>query len=134
MLSNAPRYRPLQEWHREYVGDLKRDFDSLMELSPVYRAGDLRAPVMIIQGSKDETVDADHAYRLRAMLEADGKPFEWLEVPKMGHGPNLEQWQVIARALRWFVVCHLDESSPERRIAWRGRRCDRGASQQASRP
>jgi hypothetical protein len=60
-------------------------------------------------------------------MKARGLPFEWLAIPEMDHSGDLEQLYMIARAVRWFVRCHLGEMSPDSRIPWRGRQCEPAA-------
>lgn len=96
----------------DWVGDPARELDRLIELSPVYRTQDLAAPVLIAVGTDDVRVDPEHAYRLKAMLDRDRKPYEWLELADCGHSPNPEQYLRFARYLRDFVRKHLALETP----------------------
>lgn len=116
----------LRERMVEIVGDPESEFERMMEVSPVYHVEDLRAPVLIVNGALDLRVDPEHSYRLQAMLEAYGKPYEWLEIPQMGHCPTSEEWVKVAEALRWFVQCHLGEIQPPESKTWRGHTCRSG--------
>ncbi len=110
-------------WLVEHVGDPKEEFDRLIEVSPAYHVDQLKAPIFIIHGSEDQRVDPEQSYRLRAMMEAQGKPYEWLEIPHMEHSPSTVQWRMIGYALKWFVQCHLGEIDPPESRKWHGRSC-----------
>ncbi len=91
----------------EIIGDIEEDYDRLIEISPVYQAEKFSVPVLIIHGSEDERVPPDHAYRLRAMLEAYDKPHDWLEIRGMAHAPDYLESRSIAAKLRGFLNLHL---------------------------
>jgi dipeptidyl aminopeptidase/acylaminoacyl peptidase len=55
----------------------------------------------------DRRVDVEHAYRLKAMLEAHGKPYSWLLLKGAGHSPTSSGWLKVARALSLFVDDYL---------------------------
>lgn len=105
------------EWsHTEYWvermrslvgGDPESDYDALAALSPVYHVGELAAPVLIAHGTRDRRVDVEHAHRLRAMLEAHGKPYDWLLVGGGEHSPTATEWVRYAIRLAGFLQQHI---------------------------
>lgn len=77
-----------EEGRREFakiVGDPDRDRDHLIEISPAYRARDMDVPLLLIHGDRDIRVDVEHAYRMKAMLEANGKHPEWMLLQDATH-------------------------------------------------
>jgi dipeptidyl aminopeptidase/acylaminoacyl peptidase len=95
----------------EIVGDPETEFDRLLAISPVYQVEKLRSPVLIAHGTKDVRVDPDHAHRLRAMLAAHGKPYEWHEIRGGRHSPTEAEWRAYALKLRAFLREHLKRDS-----------------------
>lgn len=85
MLSSAdvPRSRS----GRAYLGDvLGNDKEQLRSRSPVYNANQIEAAVMLIHGKSDWRADFEQATRMKAALEKNGKPVEWLALTGEGHG------------------------------------------------
>jgi dipeptidyl aminopeptidase/acylaminoacyl peptidase len=99
----------------ERVGDPEQEFQSQFDVSPVYRVSELHVPVFIAHGKRDERVDPEHAYRLRSMLEAHGKPFEWMVVEGGRHAPTPHEWVRYADALRKFVLRHIGDPPDDAR-------------------
>ncbi|MEM7411446.1 MAG: prolyl oligopeptidase family serine peptidase [Myxococcota bacterium] len=97
----------VREAAAKLMGDPEKDFDRLVEISPVYQVSKLRAPVLIAFGTKDNWVDPDHAYRFRAMLEAHGKPYEWLELPNAANSPSRGHMRQFAFRAVDFLRAHL---------------------------
>ena len=54
--------------------------------SPVYHVDKLKAAVLIIHGEDDLRAPISHAEKLRAALEQQNHPYEWLVKDKEGHG------------------------------------------------
>ncbi|OUR60010.1 S9 family peptidase [Colwellia sp. 39_35_sub15_T18] len=54
--------------------------------SPIYHVDKLKAPVLIIHGEDDLRAPISHANKLRAALEQQNHPYEWLVKDKEGHG------------------------------------------------
>jgi dipeptidyl aminopeptidase/acylaminoacyl peptidase len=93
------------------VGDPAQEYERLVELSPVYRVPEIGVPVFVAHGVFDTRVDVEHAFRLRAMLQLHGKPFEWELIPEMGHGfGSPEQAARYFERLRDFLSRHLTEA------------------------
>jgi dipeptidyl aminopeptidase/acylaminoacyl peptidase len=104
-----------RESFAEIVGDPKTQRARLLEISPAYHVERLEAPVLIGVSTFDRRVDPDHAYRLRLMLEAHDKPFEWLTLPATGHAVSLPSYERYAFRLRDFVREHLARDRDEAR-------------------
>jgi dipeptidyl aminopeptidase/acylaminoacyl peptidase len=85
MLSSAdiPNSRSGQAYLTKALGD---DLVDLRSRSPVSRAEAIKAPVLLIHGTKDWRVDYEQAIRMRNALQEHGKPLEWLTLSREGHG------------------------------------------------
>lgn len=81
--STTPYLRQLMT---DITGNPDTEFDKLYDISPVYNASKLTRPVFIAQGVKDERVDQEQAYRMRATLEKLGKPYKFEIYQYEGHG------------------------------------------------
>jgi dipeptidyl aminopeptidase/acylaminoacyl peptidase len=75
--------RELLRWR---VGDEKRDRARLDAVSPLKRAADIRAPLLIAHGDDDVRVLIGHARRLMRAMDQAGRRYEWLPLPDEGHG------------------------------------------------
>jgi dipeptidyl aminopeptidase/acylaminoacyl peptidase len=58
----------------------------LRKRSPVYLAENIKVPVLLIHGGRDERVPIIHAEELRKKLDEYDKPYEWLVEKREGHG------------------------------------------------
>ncbi|WP_019121312.1 alpha/beta hydrolase family protein [Brevibacillus massiliensis] len=69
----------LRRMLRRVVGHPVKNRQAYLERSPVYRAGEVSCPVLIIHGTEDENVSKTHAVKLAEALAAHNKPHElWL--------------------------------------------------------
>jgi len=83
---NSPYRTERQDiWLKEYVGDTVGEYDLNKKISPIYLVKDLKRPLLIMHGAKDDVVDVEHAFRLKLMLEKYHKPFEWKIFEEAGH-------------------------------------------------
>ncbi|MCD1259716.1 S9 family peptidase [Paenibacillus athensensis] len=65
----------LRRMLKRVVGHPKKQSDSYMERSPVFFAGELKQPVMIVHGTKDTQVSVEQARKLARALEAANKHY-----------------------------------------------------------
>lgn len=80
---HARRYKSIGATLRRYLGEDKAELD---RYSPVTLAAQIKAPVLLVHGGKDETAPPEHAEAMRAALIAQNRPPEWLYAPTEGHG------------------------------------------------
>lgn len=109
------------KYYEDYIGDLETEREKLIEVSPAYHVDALSTPTLIIQGTDDRRVDPDHAHRMAMMFELHEKPFELLEIEGAEHGPERDEWIIVARTLRRFLTAHLmpeTEFDPDPRTRW----------------
>lgn len=94
------------------VGEPEARREDLIRRSPVYRAGEIRIPVMIIHGDRDSNVDVEHAYRLKLALEKYGNEPVWKIMEGYGHAmPDEEAAIQLFRDIRRFLWDHRDPDS-----------------------
>lgn len=91
----------------EIVGDPESERARLIEISPVYRAKEIRVPVLLGHGSEDRRVDVEHLHRMHLVLSELGKPHEWFVIDGAEHSPTPDQSVEFAQRLRAFLVGNL---------------------------
>lgn len=79
--SSEARWRAT--WAREWVGD---DMTALASASPVNRASEIKVPVFLAAGGKDEVAPIEHTKRMESALKRASVPVETLYYPNEGHG------------------------------------------------
>ena len=92
--NTGPWRRRLRE--AEY-GSLEHDGEFLREISPLFHADRIRAPLLVVHGRNDPRVPFSEAEQIVQTLRANGRPVELLEYPDEGHGLHrrehmLETW------------------------------------------
>jgi dipeptidyl aminopeptidase/acylaminoacyl peptidase len=93
LVNDAPPYWSLGlfKWH-DYVGDPAKpaDLQRMREQSPLYKADQVRGPVLILQGARDARVQLNQSTRMVEALKQAGKPVDFVLFPNAGH--NLYRW------------------------------------------
>lgn len=112
--SDAAESKAAKRYWREQIGDPDKDQYDLQSISPVNFAGQIIAPLLIIQGKEDRRVPPDQANRMVAALQKAGRPPETLFMPKMGHnyGQDQAQREKVYTAIVTFLEKHLDPGVP----------------------
>ncbi|MGH8004354.1 MAG: alpha/beta hydrolase family protein, partial [Limisphaerales bacterium] len=99
-------------WRRKLreseYGYLDKDLDFLKELSPIYKADKITAPLMVIQGANDPRVPQIEADQIVEKVKAKGGAVEYLLFPDEGHGlakiPNqIKAYEAMANFLDKYV-------------------------------
>jgi dipeptidyl aminopeptidase/acylaminoacyl peptidase len=103
--NTGPWRRKLRE--AEY-GSLERDRELLRSLSPIHRADQIRAPLLVIHGRNDPRVPVTEAEQIVARLRQLGRPVELLIFEDEGHGvvrlPNrIRMYETIAKFLEKYL-------------------------------
>lgn len=78
--------RYLRQLMKDIVGNPDTQSKHLYDISPVYNASRLTRPIFIAQGAKDQRVDQEQAYRMRAVLKRLGKTYKFKIYQNEGHG------------------------------------------------
>ena len=96
---------------RELIGDPVADAAGLREASPVYRAADIRAAVMLVHGMEDKRVDPEHLRRMQRVLSAHGNAPVVMTFDDESHGVQ-ERDNVAALwvGIAGFLQAHLSEA------------------------
>lgn len=102
--SDASRTAEGRATIEEVLGDPDVDGEAMRDQSPLYRARDLRAPVLLVHGREDLRVDFEHTRRLQRVLALLGRPPLTIPLDREGHGiadPVTRQraWHAIATFL-----------------------------------
>lgn len=71
------------------IGDLEKEADYLMAVSPVEQASRLHQPLLMVYGGADRRVPRAHGTRFRDAVSATNRQVEWVEYPEEGHGWRL---------------------------------------------
>jgi dipeptidyl aminopeptidase/acylaminoacyl peptidase len=75
-----------REVQRLRVGDLNTSREAFDAVSPLKHAGKVKAPVLLMHGTKDERVPISHGEKLLSALRAEKKAVQWKEFEGEGHG------------------------------------------------
>ncbi|NVJ50672.1 MAG: prolyl oligopeptidase family serine peptidase [Gammaproteobacteria bacterium] len=67
--------------------------ESLLDVSPVYIADKLKAPVLLVAGADDYVATVEHTNRMKYMLERLEKPHDVLIYRETGHGHSSWSWE-----------------------------------------
>lgn len=101
LIEDFPPYWKLEMnlWY-QYVGDPSKEADRLaMQVkSPLYKAGNITKPLMVIHGRDDVRVRAEQSIALVTKLKQDHKEVDFWLVPNVGHG--LLSWPLRLRQFR----------------------------------
>ena len=84
------RYGASTNFYRRTIGDPDRDRAKLREVSPLYHAERIQAPLLLAYGAADVRVPLIHGNRMRSALDKYNKPYEWVVYDDEGHGFNLD--------------------------------------------
>jgi len=89
-------------WRRKVredeYGSLAHDRDLLRSISPLFRADEIRAPLLVVHGANDPRVPVYEAEQIVEALERRRVPVEFLRFDDEGHGLVRRENQVIAYA------------------------------------
>ncbi len=93
---------------KDLIGDPEKDAARFRATSPLANVARIKAPVLMAYGGGDRRVPIVHGERMRAALEAQGTPVEWVAYPDEGHGFILEatRYDFYGRVAK-FLARHL---------------------------
>ncbi|KOR50301.1 prolyl oligopeptidase [Xanthomonas oryzae] len=83
MARDTARYA---RWAKNCTGDWLGACDTLAAPSPVNLASQIKVPVFLAAGGKDERAPIEHTKRMERALNAAGVPVESRYFPNEGHG------------------------------------------------
>ena len=92
-LKNTAPYR--RKLRASEYGDLEKDADVLVKLSPITYIDKVRAPLMLIQGANDPRVPVGEAIQMHDALEKRGIKNPLVIFPDEGHGAQKRENKVL---------------------------------------
>jgi dipeptidyl aminopeptidase/acylaminoacyl peptidase len=97
----------------ELVGDVDKDAVMLATNSPLARAREIKAPLMLAFGESDQRVPIEHGERLRAALIKANRPPVWVSYPDEAHGWRQLRTQIdFYGRMEKFLGQHLKGEKP----------------------
>lgn len=91
MQTIPPYWEPLRPMLYAMVGDPEREADYLREVSPVFHADRIRAPLLVAQGARDPRVNINESNQIVEALRRRGVPVEYIVKDDEGHGFRNEE-------------------------------------------
>jgi dipeptidyl aminopeptidase/acylaminoacyl peptidase len=83
LASIPPYWEPMVKIFHERMGE---DPEFLASQSPLFKAGDIRAPLLVAQGANDPRVKQQESDQIVDALRTNGIPVTYLVFPDEGHG------------------------------------------------
>ena len=106
--SIPPYWLPMKAQFDKRVGNLEKEPAFLRERSPLFKADQIKVPLLIAQGANDPRVKQAESDQIVAAMRKNGKPVEYLVFPDEGHGfARPENNLKFAAATEYFLTKHL---------------------------
>lgn len=103
----ARKSKRTSNFYEKFLG---RDKAELDRFSPVTLASQIKAPVLLVHGGKDEQAPIEHAERMREALIKVNRPPEWYTVATEGHGfYNTRNVTMFYEKLEAFLEKHIGQ-------------------------
>jgi dipeptidyl aminopeptidase/acylaminoacyl peptidase len=92
-----------------FVGPPSAARDAYAAASAVQRLENVRVPILVAHGEKDERVHPKQSEELVAVLRRLGKTYEYVTYPTEGHGlfragPQIDFYRRLERFLDWYLL------------------------------
>lgn len=84
--SIPPYWEPMRKLFDERVGNIDTEEDFLKSRSPLFKADQIKIPLLIGQGANDPRVKQAESEQIVEALRSKGKPVEYVVFPDEGHG------------------------------------------------
>jgi len=95
------------------LGDPETDVELLRAASPVFHAGRIRRPLLVLQGANDPRVVKAESDDIVAAVKKNGVPVEYIVFPDEGHGFTKKKNQIAGYgAVLRFLDQHLKAKAP----------------------
>jgi dipeptidyl aminopeptidase/acylaminoacyl peptidase len=106
--SIPPYWESIRQSLYKEIGDPVADKDMLREISPLFHAGRIKRPLMVLQGVNDPRVIKAESDDIVAAARRNGVPVEYLVFPDEGHGfkkkaNQIKGWQATLDFLDRYV-------------------------------
>lgn len=97
---------------RRHIGEGWKDREDLARNSPVNRAAEIKAPVLLVHGTKDRQVLASHSAAMARALDREKKTHEYLVLEDADHAVlRMEERLKLFDTLGRFLARHLGGTS-----------------------
>lgn len=94
-----------QRMMKDWVGDPETESDFLMSRSPITYIGNVKCPMLVIQGAKDPRVVKSESDQFVEKLRSMGRQVEYMVLPDEGHGFTKQKNEFAAyKAITEFLV------------------------------
>lgn len=109
LLESIPPYWELgRQMFYEMMGDPETEADLLREISPLFHADNIKAPLIVFQGANDIRCKKPEADQIVSALKANGIEVPYMVKDDEGHGfRNEENRFDVYRAMEHFLSQHL---------------------------
>lgn len=103
-----PWWASFRESLYDEMGDPATDAERHRRISPLFHAGNIRRPLLVVQGANDPRVLQAESDEIVAAVKANGVPVEYLLFPDEGHGFTKRENRIAASdAYVRFLGTHL---------------------------
>lgn len=109
--SIPPWWASFREALYDELGDPATDEERLMAISPLFHAGNIVKPLLVVQGANDPRVLQVESDEIVAAVKANGVPVDYVVFPDEGHGFRKRENRITAsEAYLDFLNTHLKGS------------------------
>jgi len=110
--SIPPYWESVRKAIYDEIGDPVKDIDILVATSPLFHAGEIRKPLMVIQGANDARVVKAESDEIVEAVKKHNIPVEYIVFPDEGHSFTKKKNQIEAnRRILEFLDKHLKGSA-----------------------
>ena len=103
-----PYWEPMRQMRYEMIGDPEKEEELLRQISPVFHADRIQAPLLVIQGANDPRVKKSESDQIVQALRSRGIDVPYMVKENEGHGfRNEENRFAVYQALEQFLGRHL---------------------------
>lgn len=103
-----PYWVPIKSLFDKRVGNIETEADFLNSRSPLYRADQIKVPLLIAQGANDPRVKQAESDQIVAAVRKNNKPVTYLVFPDEGHGfARPENRLIFYAAAEQFLATYL---------------------------
>jgi dipeptidyl aminopeptidase/acylaminoacyl peptidase len=78
--------KPFKAWQKRMWGDIETEPEFLKSRSPLFKADQIKAPLLIGHGANDPRVKQAESDQIVEAMRKNGKPVEYIVFPDEGHG------------------------------------------------
>ncbi len=105
LLFNSSNIDSIDEIRQSIENVVGKESDSLYEVSPVYYAQQVKAPVLLFAGLKDDVAPAEHTRRMEYVLNKHDRNVQALYYKEAEHGHSswLGDWHQVALTYQFLV-------------------------------